>query len=95
MQWQNVDIQIPEAKIQTRIKELEKLEQLVSPLILKGPTTDTYGERGERTWYFWRTLYRYIDQGVWLGNSDLRRRLPTNRGRRKKEISEAFESEIS
>ena len=42
MQWQNVDIQIPEAKYKQEVKELEKLDKLVSPLILEGQRTDTY-----------------------------------------------------
>ena len=65
MQWQNVDIQISRSKIQTRGKELEKLDKLVSPLILKGqPLTHIWSEHGEELGISQRTLYRYIDQGV-------------------------------
>lgn len=80
------------SKIQTRGKELEKLDKLVSPLILKGqPLTHIWSEHGEELGISQRTLYRYIDQGVLsVGNIDLRRKVAYKPRRKKKEISEGF-----
>ncbi len=80
------------SKIQTRGTELEKLDELVSPLILKGqPLTHIWSEHGEELSISQRTLYRYIDQGVLsVGNIDLRRKVAYKPRRKKKEVSEGF-----
>ena len=80
------------SKIQTRGEELERLDNLVSPLILKGqPLTHIYSEHGEELGISQRTLYRYIDQGVLsVGNIDLRRKVSYKPRRKKKEVSEGF-----
>ena len=80
------------SKIQTRGEELEKLDELVSPLILKGqPLTHIWSEHGEELSISQRTLYRYIDQGVLsVGNIDLRRKVAYKPRRKKKEASEGF-----
>lgn len=80
------------SKIQTRGEELEKLDELVSPLILKGqPLAHIWSEHGEELSISQRTLYRYIDQGVLsVGNIDLRRKVAYKPRRKKKEASEGF-----
>lgn len=80
------------SKIQTRGEELKKLDELVSPLILKGqPLTHIWSEHGEELSISQRTLYRYIDQGVLsVGNIDLRRKVAYKPRRKKKEASEGF-----
>ena len=92
MLWQGEDIPIPDAKIQTRGEELERLDELVSPLILKGqPLTHIWSEHGEELGISQRTLYRYIDQGVLsVGNIDLRRKVAYKPRKKKKEVSEGF-----
>ena len=80
------------SKIQTRGEDLEKLDKLVSPLILKGqPLTHIWSEHGDELGISQRTLYRYIDQGVLsVGNIDLRRKVAYKPRRKKKEVSEGF-----
>lgn len=80
------------SKIQTRGKELEKLDETVTPLILKGqPITHIWAEHGEKLGISQRTLYRYADRGVLsFGNIDLRRKVGYRPRRKKKEQSERF-----
>lgn len=80
------------SKIQTRGEDLERLNKLVSPLILKGqPLTHIWSEHGEEIGISQRTLYRYIDQGLLsVGNIDLRRKVAYRPRRKKKKISEGF-----
>ena len=80
------------SKIQTRGEDLEKLDQLVTPLILKGqPLTHIWSEHGDHISISQRTLYRYIDQGVLsVGNIDLRRKVAYKPRKKKKEVSEGF-----
>lgn len=80
------------SKIQTRGKELEELDELVSPLIMKGqPLTHIWSEHKEELGISQRTLYRYIDLGVLkVGNMDLRRKVSYRPRRKKKEKSEGF-----
>lgn len=74
------------------MKTLKKLDELVSPLILKGqPLTHIWSEHGDELGISQRTLYRYIDQGVLsVGNIDLRRKVAYKPRRKKKEVSEGF-----
>ena len=80
------------SKIQTRGKDLEKIDKTVTPLILKGqPITHIWSEHGEELGISQRTLYRYIDQGVLsFGNIDLRRKVGYRPRRKKKAPSEGF-----
>lgn len=80
------------SKIQTRGKELEKLDETITPLILKGqPITHIWAEHGEELGISQRTLYRYADQGILsFGNIDLRRKVGYRPRRKKKEPSEGF-----
>ena len=80
------------SKIQTRGKELEKLDETVTPLILKGqPITHIWTEHGEELGISQRTLYRYVDQGILsFKNIDLRRKVGYRPRKKKKEISEGF-----
>lgn len=80
------------SKIQTRGKELEKLDETVTPLVLKGqPITHIWAEHGEELGISQRTLYRYADRGVLsFGNIDLRRKVGYRPRRKKKEQSERF-----
>ncbi|MFR8625576.1 MAG: hypothetical protein ACLVD9_09545 [Ruminococcus sp.] len=80
------------SKIQTRGEDLEKLDKLVSPLILKGqPLTHIWSEHGDELGISQRTLYRYIDQGVLsVGNIDLRRKVAYKPRRKKKKCPKAF-----
>ena len=80
------------SKIQTRGKELEKIDKTVTPLILKGqPITHIWSEHGEELGISQRTLYRYIDQGVLsFGNIDLWRKVGYRPRRKKKAPSEGF-----
>lgn len=80
------------SKIQTRGKELEKLDETVTPLILKGqPITHIWAEHGEELGISQRTLYRYADRGLLsFGNIDLRRKVGYRPRKKKKEPSEGF-----
>ena len=72
--------------------DLVSLDELVTPLILKGqPLTHIWSEHGDEIGISQRTLYRYIDKGVLsLRNIDLRRKVGYKPRRKKKEISEGF-----
>ena len=80
------------SKIQTRGAELERLDKLVTPLILKGqPLTHIWSEHGEEIGISQRTLYRYIEQGVLsVANIDLRRKVAYKPRKKKKETTEGF-----
>ena len=80
------------SKIQTRGEELENLDELVTPLILKGqPLTHIWSEHSDELGVSQRTLYRYIEQGVLsVGNIDLRRKVGYKPRKKKKEVSEGF-----
>jgi len=80
------------SKIQTRGAELENLDELVTPLILKGqPLTHIWSEHSDELGISQRTLYRYIEQGVLsVGNIDLRRKVAYKPRKKKKEVSEGF-----
>lgn len=80
------------SKIQTRGKELENLDELITPLIMKGqPLTHIWSEHEDELGISQRTLYRYIEQGVLsVSNIDLRRKVSYKPRRKKKEVSEGF-----
>jgi len=80
------------SKIQMRGEELEKLDALVTPLILKGqPLSHIWSEHGDELGISKRTLYRYIDQGALsVRNFDLRRKVAYRPRRKRKEKNEAF-----
>lgn len=80
------------SNIQSRGEKLNKIDEIVSPLILKGqPLTHIWSEHGEEIGISQRTLYRYIDQGVLsIGNIDLRRKVAYRPRKKKKENSERF-----
>lgn len=63
--------------IRTKGEDLEKLDGLVSPLIRKGqPLTHICLQYGDKLGVTERTLYNYIDAGVFsIGNLDLRRKV--------------------
>ena len=78
--------------IQTKGVSLEKLDGIVSSLILKGqPLTHIYATHGNEIDVSQRTLYNYIDSGVLsIRNIDLRRKVGY-RPRKKKQLpSEKF-----
>lgn len=79
-------------KIQVRGEELNKLDEIVAPLIKKGQTlTHIWSEHGEEIGISQRTLYRYIDQGALsICNFNLRRKLSYRPRKKKREISEGF-----
>lgn len=78
--------------IQTRGQALERLDELVTPLILKGqPLTHIFSEHADELCVSQRTLYRYIDQGALsVNNIDLRRKVGYKPRKKKKEVSEGF-----
>lgn len=80
------------SKVQTRGEDLERLDELVAPLIRKGqPLTHIWSEHGDELGVSQRTLYRYIDQGILsVGNIDLRRKVGYKPRKKKKEVSEGF-----
>jgi len=80
------------SKIQAQGEKLEKIDKIVSPLILKGqPLTHIFSEHGNEIGISQRTLYRYIDKGVLsIGNIDLRRKVAYKPRKKKKEASEKF-----
>ena len=78
----------------TQGDELNALDQLVSPLILKGqPLTHIYSEHRDEIPVSERTLYRYIDAGM-LGvtNLDLRRKVGYRQRKKKKQPSESVKN---
>lgn len=80
------------SKIQLRGDELEKFDEIVSPLIRKGQTlTHIWSEHGDELKISQRTLYRYIEQGVLSINSfDLRRKVGYKPRKKKKQVTESF-----
>ena len=72
-------------------KELDKLNELVTPLVRKGqPLTHIFAEHSEEIPISQRTLYNYIEAGtLTLKNMDLRRKVSYRKRRKKKEQSEA------
>lgn len=80
------------SKIHTRGEKLEKLDELVTPLIQKGqPLTHIWSEHGKELGISQRTLYRYIEQGVLsVENIDLRRKVAYKPRKKKKDVSEGF-----
>ena len=80
------------SKVQKSVDELEKIDNIVSPLILKGqPLTHIWSGHGNEIGISQRTLYRYIDDGVLsIGNIDLRRKVAYRPRHKKKETSEGF-----
>lgn len=80
------------SNIHTRGKELERLDEIVTPLIMKGqPLTHIWCEHGEELGVSQRTLYRYIDSGLLsIGNIDLRRKVGYKPRKKEKVSSEAF-----
>ena len=80
------------SKIQTRGEELEKLDEIISPLILKGQSLPhIWSEHGDEIDISQRTLYRYVEQGVLsIRNIDLRRKVAYRPRKKKKEKTEGF-----
>lgn len=78
--------------MQIRGNDLEKLDKIVSPLILKGqPLTHIWSEHGNKIGISQRIMYRYIDQGVLsIGNIDLRRKVIYKPRKKNRVHSEAF-----
>ena len=78
--------------IRTKGEKLEKLDSIVSKLILKGqPLTHIYSEHGKELAVSQRTLYNYIDAGVLkIGNLDLRRKVGYRPRKKKQAQSEGF-----
>lgn len=81
--------------IRTKGEDLEQLDKLVSPLILKGqPLTHICSQHGSKLGVTERTLYNYIDAGVFsIGNLDLRRKVGYRPRKKKRQTSEAFENQ--
>jgi IS30 family transposase len=80
--------------IRTKGESLERLDDIVSKLILKGqPLTHIYAEHADELPVTERTLYNYIDAGVLsIGNLDLRRKLGYRPRKKKYQKSEAFDN---
>ena len=78
--------------IRTRGDQLEKMDVLVSNLIRKGqPLTHIHAQHGDKLGVTERTLYNYIDAGVFsIGNIDLRRKVGYRPRKKKREKSEGF-----
>lgn len=77
--------------------ELIELDDLVSPLILKGqPISHIFAEHGHEIPCSERTLYNYIEQGyLSVGNLDLRRRVRYKKRRRKQEVKPSPRKKIN
>ena len=73
-------------------EHLEQIDNLVSKLIRKGqPLTHIHSEHGDKLGVSQRTLYNYIDAGVFsIGNIDLRRKVGYRPRKKKREQSELF-----
>jgi len=71
------------------------MDDIVSKLILKGqPLTHIHAQHGDKFGVTERTLYNYIDAGVFsIGNIDLRRKVGYRPRRKKRDISETFTSQ--
>ena len=78
--------------IRTRGAELQRMDDLVSKLILKGqPLTHIHSAYGKKLDVSQRTLYNYIDAGVFsIGNLDLRRKVGYRPRKKNKERPESF-----
>jgi len=78
--------------IRTRGAELQRMDELVSKLILKGqPLTHIHSAYGEKLDVSQRTLYNYIDAGVFsIGNIDLRRKVGYRPRKKKRDYPESF-----
>ena len=78
--------------IRTRGEELQRMDDIVSRLIRKGqPLTHIHSEHGDKLGVTERTLYNYINAGVFsIGNIDLRRKVGYRPRRKKREQSEDF-----
>ena len=74
--------------------EMTALDDVVSPLILKGqPLTHIYATHGDELPVSQRTLYNYIGNGrLSIGNLDLRRKVGYRPRKKKDESSEGFEN---
>lgn len=74
--------------------EMAALDELISPLILKGqPLTHIFSSHSSEIPVSQRTLYNYIEDGhLKVGNLDLRRKVGYKPRRKKKETTEAFEN---
>ena len=83
------------SKPQTQGDELKALDQLVSPLILKGqPLAHIVSKHKDELPISERTLYRYIESGILtIGNIDLRRKVGYRP--RKKKKKDPTEGEIN
>ena len=78
--------------IRTRGEDLQRMDDIVSRLIRKGqPLTHIHSEHGDKLGVTERTLYNYIDAGVFsIGNIDLRRKVGYRPRKKKREQSEEF-----
>lgn len=81
--------------IRTRGEDLQQMDELVSKLVKKGqPLTHIHAEHGEKLGVTERTLYNYIEAGVFsIGNIDLRRKVGYRPRRKKREPSTGFEKQ--
>jgi len=78
--------------IRTQGEQLEYMDTIVSSLIRKGqPLTHIHAQHGDKLGVTERTLYNYIDAGVFsIGNIDLRRKVGYRPRKKKQEPSEGF-----
>jgi IS30 family transposase len=78
--------------IRTKGDDLKQMDDIVSNLILKGqPLTHIHAEHGEKLGVTERTLYNYIDAGIFsIGNIDLRRKVGYRPRKKKREQSVGF-----
>ena len=81
--------------IRTRGEQLEQMDELVSKLIRKGqPLTHIHAVHGKKLGVTERTLYNYIDAGVFsIGNIDLRRKVGYRPRKKRYEIPVGFASQ--
>jgi len=81
--------------IRTRGDDLQRMDGIVSRLIRKGqPLTHIHSEHGDKLGVTERTLYNYIDAGVFsIGNIDLRRKVGYRPRKKKREVSAGFENQ--
>ena len=86
---------ISRSKPQIREDEMDRLNDLVTPLIKKGqPLTHIFSTHGNEIPVSQRTLYYYIEQGLLsAGNLDLRRKLGYRPRKKKKEPSQTFSNQ--
>ena len=81
--------------IRTRGEDLQLMDTLISKLIRKGqPLTHIHAEHGGKLGVTERTLYNYIDAGVFsIGNIDLRRKVGYRPRKKKYEMPFGFASQ--